>query len=161
MEEEDLPEGWMLCDGSMIPIDSPSIWAGSRLPDLNKEKRFLRGADYEDQLKMEDDMMQDHKHKEGKHSHHTTVEVSSTVEVTDNYRTRYDNKHDNCHSNCANVWGAGELHTNTTTVDAVVSVEVNNPSATCGSKGIDTDDTDYRTGDETRPKNMNVQWIMR
>jgi len=161
LEEATLPEGWVKCDGSVIPVDSPSIWAGSHTPDLNTEKRFLRGGHYSTQLDLEEDLVQDHKHKEDVHSHDTTVHVSSSVEVTDNYRTRYDNKHDNCHSNCANVWGAGELHTNTTTLDADVTVSLNNPTATCGSKEIDTDDTGYRAGDETRPKNMNVQWIMR
>ena len=40
------------------PIPEPSMWAGSHTPDLNREKRFLRGGIYEDQLTMETDTFQ-------------------------------------------------------------------------------------------------------
>merc|ERR1712150_449865 len=33
-----LPEGWIRCDGSIIP--EPSVWAGSHTPDLNGERLF-------------------------------------------------------------------------------------------------------------------------
>ena len=56
-----LPDDWVRCDGSSIP--SSSIWAGQHTPNLNGEKRFLRGGDDGSQLKMEDDMMQDHSHE--------------------------------------------------------------------------------------------------
>ena len=42
VEVEDLPAGWQRCDGSTIL--EPSIWAGERTPDLNNERRFLRGG---------------------------------------------------------------------------------------------------------------------
>ena len=42
VEVEDPPAGWQRCDGSTI-LDS-SIWAGERTPDLNNERRFLRGG---------------------------------------------------------------------------------------------------------------------
>ena len=42
VEVEDPPAGWQRCDGSTI-LD-PSIWAGERTPDLNNERRFLRGG---------------------------------------------------------------------------------------------------------------------
>ena len=35
-----LPEGWVLCDGSVI---DGGIWDGRKTPNLNGEKRFLRG----------------------------------------------------------------------------------------------------------------------
>ena len=38
----DIPAGWQRCDGSVI--SPPSIWAGERTPDLNNERRFLRGG---------------------------------------------------------------------------------------------------------------------
>merc|ERR1712228_359390 len=56
----DLPNGWVRCDGSTIP--EPSIWAGQLTPDLNGEKRFLRGASDSEVLTMEEDQMQNHKH---------------------------------------------------------------------------------------------------
>merc|ERR1719249_206066 len=55
-----LPDGWVRCDGSSIP--EPSVWAGQLTPDLNGEKRFLRGASDSAMLTLEEDQMQDHKH---------------------------------------------------------------------------------------------------
>merc|ERR1719460_1565003 len=55
-----LPDGWVRCDGSTIP--EPSVWAGQLTPNLNGEKRFLRGAPDSEVLRMEEDQMQDHKH---------------------------------------------------------------------------------------------------
>ena len=43
-ETEDIPDGWMRCDGSVIP--PPSVWAGQNTPDLNNHKRFLRGGEF-------------------------------------------------------------------------------------------------------------------
>ena len=56
----ELPDGWMRCDGSTVP--SGSIWAGKKVPDLNGERRFLRGGPDEDLLTLEDDQVQDHHH---------------------------------------------------------------------------------------------------
>ena len=39
---KEIPEGWLRCDGSIIP--APSVWAGQKTPDLNNDKRFLRGG---------------------------------------------------------------------------------------------------------------------
>ena len=57
----DLPAGWMRCDGSEI-TDKNSIWHGHYLPDLNGEKRFLRGGSENDMLTEEEDQMQNHRH---------------------------------------------------------------------------------------------------
>merc|ERR1719249_367395 len=61
-EEEmvSLPDGWIRCDGATIP--EPSVWAGQLTPNLNGEKRFLRGGSDSEVLTMEEDQMQDHKH---------------------------------------------------------------------------------------------------
>ena len=59
----DLPDGWVRCDGTLIPFGSGSIWDGKRTPDLNGERRFLRGGPDGDMLKLEEDQLQDHKHK--------------------------------------------------------------------------------------------------
>merc|ERR1719391_1142520 len=55
-----LPDGWVRCDGATIP--EPSTWAGQLTPNLNGEKRFLRGASDSEVLTLEEDQMQDHKH---------------------------------------------------------------------------------------------------
>ena len=43
-ETDDIPDGWMRCDGSVIP--PPSVWAGQKTPNLNNDKRFLRGGEF-------------------------------------------------------------------------------------------------------------------
>merc|ERR1719264_357430 len=60
LANEDLPEGWLRCNGSTI---TKGPWAGGKTPDLNGEKRFLRGASDSEVLSMEEDQMQDHKHQ--------------------------------------------------------------------------------------------------
>ena len=59
-ETIDLPAGWQRCDGSTIVHPSP--WAGKLTPDLNNEKRFLRGGHDSDQLKLEEDTVVSHNH---------------------------------------------------------------------------------------------------
>jgi len=154
-----IPAGWVLCDGR--PIPEPSIWAGSHTPNLNEGKRFLRGGDFSSQLTMEDDMVQDHMHKEGVHSHATTAKAEFGIEIWDDYRLSYSNPHDHCSLWCAYVDGVGGIQSKKTTVHPNVNVDLTNAKATCGTKEVDTDDTGYRAGGETRPVNMNVQWIMR
>lgn len=55
----DLPKGWMRCDGSVIP---DGIWKGKRVPNLNGDRRFLRGGSDENVLTLEDDQLFDHEH---------------------------------------------------------------------------------------------------
>ena len=59
-ETIDLPAGWQRCDGSTIDHRSP--WAGMLTPDLNNEKRFLRGGHDSEQLNLEDDSVKSHSH---------------------------------------------------------------------------------------------------
>ena len=66
-ESEELPDGWVRCDGSTIP--HPSIWAGKMTPELNKGRFFLRGSEDKDMLTLEDDQLQDHMHEDSGHSH--------------------------------------------------------------------------------------------
>merc|ERR1712038_1380138 len=62
-----LPDGWLRCDGSTIPAGS--IWTGKPLPDLNGEKRFLRGGSDDDVLTMEEAQMESHEHSESATAH--------------------------------------------------------------------------------------------
>ena len=59
----DIPDGWVRCDGSAVLDHNGSIWAGLTVPNLNGERRFLRGGLDEDVLNLEDDQMQDHLHE--------------------------------------------------------------------------------------------------
>ena len=136
----DLPDGWVRCDGGTIL--EPSIWAGQFTPNLNHEKRFLRGAPDSEVLTMEEDQMQDHKHdfSDPGHTH------------------RYDDKYPNYWGNDKGVWGPpasdkifdryDKSHTSQT-VSSLTGMTV---------KGVSSG---YNFGSETRPKNMNVIFIMR
>ena len=53
---ENLPNGWIRCDGGVIP--NPSIWEGCHTLDLNGKQKFLRGGQDASVLDMEDDMVQ-------------------------------------------------------------------------------------------------------
>ena len=59
-ETVDLPPGWQRCDGSTI--EHPSPWAGRLTPDLNNQKRFLRGGHDSEQLALEEDSIKSHTH---------------------------------------------------------------------------------------------------
>ena len=51
----EVPPEWVLCDGAEI---TEGIWAGHTTPNLNGEKRFLRGGAVADALNMEDGAVQ-------------------------------------------------------------------------------------------------------
>jgi len=136
----DLPEGWLRCDGATIP--HPSIWAGKVTPDLNHGRRFLRGGVDADQLKMEEDQLQDHMHEFTDPGHdHPYVDKWSSDRTnqeghygptgSDTHNGRFDNPNDQ------------------TTSKSSSGVKVTGVSSS------------YRSGDETRPKNMNVIYIIR
>ena len=130
-----IPDGWMRCDGSTVLNHNGSIWAGLILPNLNGERRFLRGGSDEDVLKLEDDQMQDHKHifHDPGHSH--------IYWATKTYTGCRDNACDD------DTYQPQEY-------------EKKSESSSTGAS-VDYVMTDYRSGSETRPKNMNVIYIIR
>ena len=136
----DLPDGWVRCDGSTIP--EPSIWAGQLTPDLNGEKRFLRGASDSEELTMEEDQMQNHHHDiyDPGHSH------------------MYDDKYPNYGANDDGHIGPPGSDTDNDRYDkshtSFTVVQYTGVAVQGVSSG-------YNSGSETRPKNMNVIYIMR
>ena len=140
-ETVNLPEGWVRCSGETIP--EPSVWAGQLTPNLNGEKRFLRGAPDSEMLKMEEDQMQDHKHTISDPGHtHNYVDKYPQRETNDQgfdgpSASSFDSKEDR--------WD--KSHTSTT---ASKHTGMTVQSVSSG-----------RHGSETRPKNMNVIYIMR
>merc|ERR1719167_866192 len=105
--------------------------------------------------------MQDHMHEENEHSHQTTTTANSQVNITDRYANVELSNH--AYENDFPFYtiknNLDDLYTyKETEYCPSVSVTVTNHDATCGTQGVASD---YRHGDETRPKNMNVQWIMR
>ena len=66
IHHEEIPDGWLLCNGTVIP---KGVWKGQKVPNLNGENRFLRGGDPHLVLTLEDHMVQDHGHVDDGHSH--------------------------------------------------------------------------------------------
>lgn len=136
-----LPEGWVRCDGKTIP--KPSVWAGQRTPNLNGEKRFLRGGSDSKVLTMEGDQMQDHKHKVSDPGHtHSYVDKYPNYGGSDN--GRYGPKDSD---KSKDRWD--KSHTSSTSKSKSTGITVQGVSP------------GFRFGSETRPKNMNVIYIMR
>jgi len=144
-ETVNLPEGWVRCSGETIP--EPSVWAGQLTPNLNGEKRFLRGSPDSEMLKMEEDQMQDHKHtvSDPGHSH------------------SYDDKYTNHAGHDEGHWGPRESDKTHDRYDkSHASTSAKSPTGiTVQGVASKFREIDVGVGDETRPKNMNVIYIMR
>ena len=151
-----LPDDYVPCDGREITV---GILAGQKTPDLNGKGLFLRGA--EQSGEEQQDQLQDHGHR---HSLQVTDEGSA-------HRHRFPTKLwsqptnrnigspglDNYSGFNENNWPAHTRHDGTQTdgkhthglagsVDTVISA---------GDSGA------ARVGQETRPVNMAVIWVMR
>ena len=136
----DLPAGWQRCDGSTI--EHPSVWAGKLTPDLNNEKRFLRGGHDSLQLTLEEDQLQDHEH------YVILTDPGHTHEYTDRYLGYHTT------SQCATTGSSCDYSNNAPHSDTSFS----------GKTNISAEVTGVRTGKhgtETRPRNMNVIFIIR
>jgi len=145
----DLPHGWVRCDGQVIP--APSTWAGTKTPDLNSERRFLRGGDDAHSLVFEDDTVQDHKHASLGHKH-TDSGHSHNV-----WPKFYMVHHPGGKTKTAAKLQVGNNYAFTYTAE---NTEPGKANIQTGQANIGNP-TSGRHGDETRPKNMGVVWIMR
>ena len=170
--EADIPQGWKRCDGSIIKAGP---FTGMATPDLNTAKRFLRGASDESAGQFEEDTVQDHlhvdpghKHLDNGHTHYDTGHVhyedadyhnsvftgSSDENKKDVLCSRYLNGGD---TGCAG-WYFKFNDRKTETGRASISTDkASIQTSTTGISGM----ASGRIGDETRPKNMNVVYIMR
>jgi len=150
----DLPEGWVRCNGDVIKAPSP--WAGKYTPDLNSKGRFLRGGVDRDVLDMEDDMVKSHKHSvtDPGHSHEVDVDVD---EHSHGYNDKYTEKKEGGECECAGGVNGIHDHDREDTDMTAVTVDVN---VTLTSQTTSITLEEYG-GDETRPKNMKVIYIMR
>jgi len=150
----ELPDGWVRCDGSVIP--SPSKWAGMKTPDLNSERRFLRGGDENSALTFEDHMLQDHYHEDNGHSHqdaghdHKIDPSNNDQGLTAEFLlSSYGHNIYGWYSGNVLAFVTHHIQSDTAHADILPShANIGHPSS--GSHG-----------DETRPKNMAVVWIMR
>merc|ERR1712179_343770 len=161
-----LPDGWMRCDGTTIP--PPSIWAGSTTPDLNGEKHFLRGGSDLEYLDTEMDQIQDleltlsdpgHSHSESGHSH-------------DDIEDRYYETYQGCYGEYGSDFYGGTDHHwlckeqsnsdhSTWWQYAHHTVSTEHITIASSKASISLQTSSYRKGDETRPINTKVIWIIR
>jgi len=158
-EHSALPDGWIKCDGGIVP--EGSIWSGLEVPDLNGKGLFLRGGSGSNVLKEEESQMKDHHHQDNGHSH--TCTASSTATASDHHHTAtiYEIGHNGVYGSMATRdVGSNRKEESVTTSDASIVVTVdstcNLDSQVSNMGGVDGD-----TGDETRPANMRVIYIIR
>ena len=153
---EDIPEGWTICDGSVIVS---GVWVGLTTPDLNSEGRFVRGRLLSEVLNMEESMLQDHLHVDAGHSH------------TDSGHTHVDggHAHQYVHFDLGGgggeiQWGGDAKRTNTGQKTEQTCANIQYASAVitssyAGIEGVDSDSAS--SGAETHPRNMRVIWIIK
>jgi len=153
-----LPDGWVRCDGGVIP--APSIWEGKKTPNINGEKRFLRGGSDDVMLTKQEDCakLHDHSHKDSDHYHTASSSSKHGHEVVDDY---YDwDDHAGGIYKGGSYWqfsnDGGETRTTEKASIGKVETTVNENSS--GLKGVNKQ---YPGADETRPKNIIVIYIMR
>ena len=137
-----LPECYVPCDGTEI---KDGIWKGRRTPDLNNPKRFLRGGHVSEALMVEEDSLQEHSHtstvSDPGHSHGFT-EYASNLESPDGYPDP-----------------APKLLSDKICMDFPFPLTTNSAKSgiSMAVKGVQGG----RKGSETKPKNMNVVFVMK
>merc|ERR1719342_219218 len=138
-----LPENWQKCDGSVI---THGIWEGKYTPNLNGEKRFLRGGGDNDVLTLEDDEILDHKH-------YSSGSASADATVNDgghyHYSTfAYDGHRGHSYDGDGSGGDIGNYERSSTRSYTGISVDVDVDV----SVSVSTVTSSYRAGSETRPK---------
>merc|ERR1739838_1117961 len=163
--KEEIPSGWQRCNGEEI---TKGPLKGKLTPDLNMAKRFLRGGSDETAGTFEDDSVQDHSHEDSGHSHadagHTHYEDSGGAgHWSAFFGSDEANGEDILCSRNYNDGSCGGyyMHTNSWSTEngfsAIQTAKANIQAISAGLGGMRSG----RTGTETRPKNMNVAYIMR
>ena len=160
-QELSLPDGWQKCDGSNIQTGP---LAGSNTPNLNGERRFLRGGSPSDAWTTEDDQMQDHQHSiaDNGHSHkdsgHTHTDSGHSHGFS--YYRRNSGEGDN--ANDRNMASNSETHQSANTSNGKAQISSSIAIISTDSTGIEVNEvTGGNHGDETRPINMAVEWIIK
>jgi len=139
-----LPEGWQHCDGSLI---RSGTMAGQTTPDLNRDGYFLRGGTTSGTF--QDDQLQSHSHAVSDPGH-THSDNGHSHGYKDRYK--YGNHGDDSKDIHAIDHERDEQRTSDT-AKADITSEVTGVAV--------TEVTGAHVGEETRPRNMAVEWIIR
>ena len=123
-------------------------WAGQSTPNLNGERRFLRGGTHEQMLLMEEDMILDHMHTDGGHTH---------TDAGHGHSFTSHGSGSNHHCGTGGSHCDGDSNPSSSTSTGVASIT----SSSSNVGKIDESVSSSRKGDEVRPKNMAVIYIMR
>ncbi|MEO1268695.1 MAG: hypothetical protein AAFX99_11395 [Myxococcota bacterium] len=131
-----LPPEWVRCDGQVLN-DPDSPLNGVIIPNLNSAGRFLRGGTSSGTL--QEDQIQTHTHIDSGHRHtyFTTAWFFNELVNGSNYLRGTDT-----------TSGRHQDRSQTS-------------QANLGEPTPFEQSSDIRHGDETRPRNMSVVWIMR
>merc|ERR1712226_649401 len=153
-QEVPLPDGWQKCDGSAIQTGP---LAGTNTPNLNGERRFLRGGSPSEAWTTEDCQMQDHQHTIADNGH--THQDSGHSHDFSYYR-RNSGEGDN--ANDRHMASSSETHQSGTTSTGKAQISTSSATISTDSTGIVVNGvTGGNHGEETRPKNMAVEWIIK
>ena len=140
IHHEDLPEGWVICNGTIIP---KGVWKGEKTPDLNGEGHFLRGGAPHLVLNMEDHMVQDHTHIDNGHTHE-------------------DAGHSHPYEDCGQGIMTIDGHDYPAAANQCVDKTSHISKANIQKSKVNMGGIEYgHSGNETRPINMRVIWIMK
>ena len=134
------PDGWLPCDGRKI-FKGP--WSGGKTPKLN-DGRFLRGGSEDNALEMEEDTVINHKHIDPGHTHGNDPHSHSYID-------KYGSKTKSPKGTYAySSYGDHNFNTDKTTI-TIAEAQAN----------IGLVSSEYKSGSETRPRNMKVTWIIK
>lgn len=156
----DLPRGWIECNGQEIPYGP---LAGKKVPDLNGERRFLRGGAISGIP--EADQVVDHSHRHNfsvnDHTHGLSPGAWSQplnrVRPGDTTGVRNYGNPDGGRGNAGQIWPDHEPIYET---KGVSKTPLNVAGGILGAVKLDDNKVPVG-GRETRPTNVSVVWIMR
>ena len=131
---------------------------------MNSDGRFLRGGQPQQSLTFQDDALQDHEHSilDSGHKHldegHTHSDDGHAHNYYDAGQYRYDYGYSHG-SEQAGSYGSTEYETSEAGKANIQSSNANIKSATSNIAVKKV--ANARTSDETRPRNVIIQWIIR
>ena len=140
-----LPECYVPCDGSEITL---GIWKGHRTPDLNTAKRFPRGGSVSNALKIEEDSLQEHTH------YHTLTDDGHTHGFTGRYLKK-------SHFFLLAFYPESDVVNIRNKTGGITFVLKELSKANSGITMSVGNVRGGRKTSETKPKNMNVVFIMK